>query len=96
MTHKQRVVHRYGVFNILEQDENVDVVNIFLRLKQDENRLVEELLELRVCGEATVQEVVKTWLRKFQYRCKVAHGRQKFFEKYKDWLNDSFVVIICD
>lgn len=69
--------------------KNEEVVEIYLRVKRNRNILIEELASKGVKNN----NAVNIWIRNFRYRWKVCHGKMKFFEKYRDWLDEDFTVI---
>lgn len=82
--------------------ENKEIVKIYLESKFNRNRLVEEFERVRLCDPRRIHKAVNTWIRHFRYRWKTAHGKARFFERHKDWLEKTCEVhfvridIICN
>lgn len=74
--------------------KNSEVVEIYLRFKKDRVSLIRELEKARVCDTKTLPVAVDTWIRHFDFRWKNSHGRRRFDEKYSDWLDRAFMVMI--
>lgn len=72
---------------------NEDVVALYLRFKQDRECLVQELIVADVNqNRKELLAAVTTWINNFRYRWKLSHGKQKFYEKYRSWLDEPFMV----
>lgn len=72
--------------------KNSEVVEIYLRLYRDQERLLQTLFEEGVGDQKSLLSAVKTWIRSFRYRWRLSHGKAKFYEKFKDWLDETFMV----
>lgn len=71
---------------------NEEVVEIYLRLKQDRELLIQELIAGGMNDRKVLLPAVTKWIRNFRYRWKSSHGKKKFNEKYRSWLDETFTV----
>lgn len=72
--------------------KNFELVEIYLRSNQDRESLIESLMVEGEYDKKVLLSTVKAWVAKFRYRWKTSHGKLKFFEKYRDWLDETFMV----
>ena len=72
--------------------KNEEVVEIYLRVKQDRECLIKQLITDGVANQKVLLPAVTKWIRNFRNRWKLSHGKQKFYEKHQDWLAETFTV----
>lgn len=73
---------------------NKDIVKVYLN-SQRSKQCIEQLFIARgLSRETTVSKDVVNWVRQFSRRWPISHGRDRFFEKHKDWLDKVYEVRI--
>lgn len=73
---------------------NKNIVKVYLNSQRSKMRIEQLFIARGLCRETTVSKDVVNWVRQFTRRWAISHGRDRFFEKHKDWLDKVYEVRI--